>query len=258
LSFATALLLLCAGFVGGVMNAMAGGASLITFPAMLAVGLPPIIANASNTVSTSLFTVTAAIREWRILPPRDGYFVLACVMCILGGVVGGLLLMQTESRVFEKLVPLLIAVGTLLFAYAKSIQAWIQKVVPGNKHSGAVAAAILLPVSIYGGYFGAGLGVLVMAGLSATSSYDLRVTNAFKNLLGPLANFAAIPVFIWHGSVQWLPALVMIAGGILGAQYGVHLFRTLPAALVRRGIIGVGTLMTFVYAWRYWGAYWIA
>jgi uncharacterized protein len=240
------------------MNAMAGGASLVTFPAMLAAGLPPITANASNTVSTSMFTVSAAIREWRILPQRDGYFWLACMTCILGGVVGGLLLMQTESRVFEKLVPLLIAVGTLLFAYAKSIQAWLQKQVPGNKHSGLIAAGVLLPVSIYGGYFGAGLGVLVMAGLSATSHYELRATNAFKNLLGPLANFAAIPVFIWHGSVMWLPALVMIAGGIFGAQYGVHLFRTLPAHLVRRGIIGVGSAMTLIYAWRYWGEYWLS
>jgi uncharacterized protein len=252
LSFATSLLLFCAGFVGGIMNAMAGGASLITFPAMLAAGLPPIAANASNTVSTSTFTVTAAIREWRILPPRDRYFALTCVTCILGGMIGGLLLMRTESRVFENLVPLLIAVGTLLFAYAKSIQAWIQKLVPGNRHSGLIAAAVLLPVSIYGGYFGAGLGVLVMAGLSATSNYELRATNAFKNLLGPLANFAAIPVFVWYGSVQWLPALIMIVGGVLGAQYGVHLFRTLPAHLIRRGIIGIGTAMTQIYAWRYW------
>jgi uncharacterized protein len=236
------------------MNAMAGGASLITFPAMLAAGLPPIVANASNTVSTSMFTITAAIREWRILPPRDLYFALACVTCIVGGLIGGLLLMQTESRVFENLVPLLIAVGTLLFGYAKSIQAWIQKLVPDSQHSGLIAAAILFPVSIYGGYFGAGLGVLVMAGLSATSSYELRVTNAFKNLLGPLANFAAIPVFIWHGSVEWLPALIMIAGGVLGAQYGVHLFRTLPAPMVRRGIIGVGVVMTIIYGWRNWFA----
>jgi uncharacterized protein len=234
------------------MNAMAGGAGLVTFPALLAAGLPPIIANATSAVSTSMFTVTAALREWRILPPRDRYFLLACIACILGGVVGGLLLMRTESQFFENLVPLLIALGTFLFAFSKSIQAWIQRLVPDTKHAALVAAVILFPVCIYGGYFGAGLGVLLMAGLSATSNYELRVTNAFKNLLGPLANFAAIPVFIWHGSVMWLPALIMIGGGIFGAQFGVHLFRTLPAHLVRHGIIGVGITMTLIYAWRFW------
>jgi uncharacterized protein len=234
------------------MNAMAGGAGLVTFPALLAAGLPPIIANATSAVSTSMFTITAAVREWRILPPRDRYFLQACVASILGGAVGGLLLMRTESQFFENLVPLLIALGTFLFAFSKSIQAWIQKLVPDTKHSAVIAAIILFPVCIYGGYFGAGLGVLIMAGLSATSTYDLRVTNAFKNLLGPIANFAAIPIFIWHGSVMWLPALIMIAGGVFGAQFGVHLFRTLPALLVRRGIIGVGITMTLIYAWRFW------
>ncbi len=251
MSLATALLLLVAGFVGGVMNAMAGGASLVTFPAMLAAGLPPITANATNTVCTSLFTVTAAIREWKILPPRNMYFVLACTSAVLGGLLGGFLLINTSARVFEDLIPILIGVGTLLFAYAKLIQTWIQKNVPASA-SLLIAPAILFPICVYGGYFGAGLGVLVMAGLSATSHFDLRSTNAFKNLLGPLANFAAIPVFLWHGVVELVPALFMLAGGIFGAQYGVHLFRKLPASLVRTGIISVGIVMTMIYIWRYW------
>jgi uncharacterized protein len=251
LSLATALLLLVAGFIGGVMNAMAGGASLVTFPAMLAAGLPPITANATNTVCTSLFTVTAAIREWKILPPRNMYFVLACVSAVLGGLLGGLLLINTSAKVFEYLIPILIGVGTLLFAYSKLTQTWIQNHVPASA-SLLITPAILFSVCVYGGYFGAGLGVLVMAGLSATSHFDLRSTNAFKNLLGPLANFAAIPVFLWHCAVQWQPAIVMLAGGIIGAQFGVKLFRTLPSDLVRKGIISVGTAMTIIYIWRYW------
>jgi uncharacterized protein len=252
LSFTTALLLLCAGFVGGVMNAMAGGASLVTFPAMLAAGLPPITANATNTVCTSLYTFTAAVREWKMLPAKNRYFVAVCAAAVAGGLLGGLLLIKTEDRAFEILVPLLIGAGTLLFAFAKSLQTRVAKLSPSSNSSVALAAAAIFLVCIYGGYFGAGLGVLVMAGISATSNFELRSANAFKNLVGPLANFAAIPVFLWHDAVEWLPALVMLIGGILGAQIGVKLFRTLPPQFVRKGIIGVGSIMTVIYATRYW------
>jgi uncharacterized protein len=246
------ILLVVAGFIGGTMNAMAGGASLVTFPAFLACGIAPITANASNTVATSLFTLSAAITEWKRLPPRNLYFWAAASAALVGGLIGGSLLMTTDSVVFEDLVPILIALGTVLFAYAKRIQSWLTDKVKGQSAQLLLLPALLLPVCIYGGYFGAGLGVLVMATILSTSDLPLLNANALKNLIGPIANLAAVPVFLWHGAVEWLPTLCVVGGGLVGAQLGVKLFKTLNPATLRAGIITIGIAMSAIYAYRYW------
>jgi uncharacterized protein len=252
LSFFQVLILLAAGFLGGAMNAMAGGASLVTFPALLSIGLPPIVANASNTVATSLFTFSAAVSEWKLLPSKDKYFWFALTVAILGGACGGMLLMSTPEKVFGWLVPLLIASGTALFAFSKRIQPLISSLLKSDDAQLLVLPALLFPITIYGGYFGAGLGVLVMASIMATSRLELRAANALKNLVGSVTNFAALPVFLWHGAIEWKPALLVLAGGLVGAQAGVALFRQLPTETLRRGIIAIGIVMSLLYAYRNW------
>ncbi len=252
MSIESFILLLIAGILGGAMNAVAGGASLITFPAMMAIGLSPIVANASNTVATSVGTVTAAWRERHRLPKADILFWSMCITVICGGAAGGSLLLSTDPATFETLVPLLIFAGTALFAFAP----FIQKVVAGRNIGVAKAASVLLSalfaVAVYGGYFGAGLGVLVMASLCAFTHQDIQTNNALKNLLGPLANFAAIPIFVWNGLVEWWPTFILCCGVCVGAQIGVCMFRILPTQILRPAIIVIGLLMTIIFAYRVW------
>lgn len=247
----TILLLAGAGFLGGAANAMAGGATLITFPAMMASGLAAIPANASNAVAVSFGNLMGAWADRSQLPALGRGLAAVLVAAVIGGLLGGMLLLATPEHLFVKVVPLLIGAATLIFAFSKKIQAWFAAHVPA-RHGDGLQASLVLPAAVYGGYFGAGLGVVLLAVLSATSTWELRRTNAAKNLLSVLANFAAIAFFVVQGVVSWPHTLVMLCGALAGGFAGVRALRILPAARVRQVIIGIGTAMTVVYAWRYW------
>jgi uncharacterized protein len=245
------LILLAAGFLGGVANSMAGGASLVTFPAMIAAGLAPIPANASNTVALIFGNLMGAWTERRQLPAVDVFASSAYATAIVGGALGAVLLLNTPEAVFVVVVPALIGGATLLFAFAKNVQRWIGHM--GSSKGHTLRVALLLPTSIYGGYFGAGMGVIFLAVLSATANWPLRTTNAFKNILGALANGAAIVIFVWQGIVSWPQTLVMMSACLLGGYVGGKALNVVPAATMRTTIIVIGIIMTLFYAWRFWG-----
>ncbi|MCC6983839.1 MAG: sulfite exporter TauE/SafE family protein [Bauldia sp.] len=253
MSVAIVALLFGAGVLGGIANAIAGGATLITFPAMLAAGLPPITANASNAVAVTPGHLLAAIADWRKLPPIGPQFVALAVVAIGGGAIGAVLLLLTPGQVFLVLVPALIGAATLLFAFAPLIQARLaagREARAGSTHplaSGAFALA-----SIYGGYFGAGLGVMMLAILSITTRHELRSVNAMKNLLSTGVAAATVAIFIGSGAVSWPETGVMLAGAVVGGFAGGRLVQVLPAAWVRAGVIAIGAVITVVYAVRYW------
>jgi uncharacterized protein len=246
----TVLLLLIAGFLGGIANAMAGGASLITFPAMMAAGLSPIPANASNTVAVVFGNIMGAWTERRKRPAFDGTMLAACGAALVGGVLGAVLLLNTPETVFVLIVPALIGMATLIFAFSRSIQtALAGRNAFMDDH---LRTGLVLPAAVYGGYFGAGLGVIFMAVLSATSKWELRTTNAAKNILGVLTNAAAIVVFVFQNVISWPETLVMMAGCIAGGFAGAKALGFVSAATMRKAIIVVGSAMTVYYAWRYW------
>jgi uncharacterized protein len=147
-------------------------------------------------------------------------------------------------------VPALIEIATAIFAFSKFIQAWVGKRFGAN--SDDLRAALVFPAAIYGGYFGAGVGVILMSVLSATSAWELRSTNAVKNLLGVLANAAAIVIFVARGMISWPETLVMMAACILGGFLGGKALAVISAATMRKAIIVIGCAMTVLYAWRYW------
>jgi uncharacterized protein len=244
------LVLLVAGFLGGVANSMAGGASLITFPAMMAAGLAPIPANASNTVALIFGNVMGAWTERKQLPKFDRSIWLAMAIAALGGALGALLLLNTPETVFVLVVPALIGGATLIFAFSKSIQSWVAK--RDVAHGQALRTMLLFPASIYGGYFGAGMGVIFMAVLSATSAWALRSSNAVKNILGALANGAAIVIFVVQGIVSWPQTLVMMAACLVGGFVGGKALGIVPMAAMKNVIITIGAIMTGYYAWQYW------
>lgn len=241
------------GFVGGVVTALVGGAGLIVFPALLMVGLPPVVASATNLVALAPANFMAALADRGKLPPLSGaaIWLLLAGTAVAGG-VGGALLLLTPERWFETIVPALIGLATLLFAYAETLKRAIARRRAGR--SGGLAGVVLPTtfVSIYGGYFGAGLGVMYLALLTLGGISDLRAANALKNLMGPVNAIAAIGIFVWADLVVWPAALTMLAGGLLGGFGGGYAMRFIPAIAFRWAVTAVGGVMTLVYAWRYW------
>jgi hypothetical protein len=252
----TILMLLAAGVVGGVLSTLVGGASLVLFPAMLAAGVPPVMAVASNTTAIMPGTFLAAMADRSQLPPMDRSFVVLMITSLVAAAGGAIILIKTPERVFETLVPLLLGFGTLLFAYARPIGAWLGQLSfrkgGATLHPKAVGLVMMIPVSIYGGYFGAGVGVLLIAAMSVANGGDYRSANVAKNLVGSLSNLGAALIFSFQGTVAWVPALLVGAGAIVGGLAGAHLARILPLGAARSMVIGFGALLAAVYAWRYW------
>ncbi len=249
----TALLLLAAGVLGGAINAVAGGATLFTFPAMLAAGLPPVVANASCSVALTPGHLSGVLSERAQLPRFDGALWLHIVIAAVGGGAGAVLLIVTPEKIFTALVPALIGGATLIFAFSKTIQSWLQQADTAGSHDRpALRQAVLIPTTIYGGYFGAGMGVVLMALFSMTSDWAVRRANAVKNLLGAAANWAAIVFFVVQGVIAWPQTLVMLVGAVAGGLTGGKLLSVVPVIWIRRFVIAMGTVMTLTYAAKYW------
>jgi uncharacterized membrane protein YfcA len=247
------VLLVVAGIAGGVMAAIVGGAAVITFPALLAAGLPPVMATAGNTVALTPGLFLAAIYDRSQLPPFDRSFVAMAVASIAGALIGASLLLLTPERVFSALVPLLLGFATVLFAYAGRISAWLaERATRGNKRFSAHSLAAVLPVSIYGGYFGAGVGVLMLGIFSVGTGGDYRSANVSKNLVTALNSATATAIFAAQGVVSWPATLLLMAGTLLGALIGARIAQVMPNRTARSLVVGVGALLTAVFAWRYW------
>ncbi|MDB5655401.1 MAG: sulfite exporter TauE/SafE family protein [Tardiphaga sp.] len=245
------ILMLAAGFAGGVINALAGGASLITFPAMLVAGLPPVIANASNAVAVAPGHLMAGLADREKLPPVDARLLALLGISVVGGGVGALLLLALPDRLFVLPVPALIGFATSLFAFAPRLGAWAEAR-RGAKPSGRGRALLLAAASVYGGFFGAGLGVMLTAVLSLTESKEVRRVSVLKNVLASCVSLAAIAIFVAQGVVRWPQTLLMLAGALLGGYAGGKLIRVLPDGVVRCFVIVAGTTMTIAYARQYW------
>jgi uncharacterized protein len=251
MTFYGVAILLMAGFFGGLANSIAGGASLVTFPALLAIGLPPITANASNTFALLPANLFGAYGDRAKLPARDGWFWGGLAVALVGGTCGAILLLVSSDRFFSIIVPALIGIATLIFAFGKKIQKWLAGLLGGGDNP-LLRNILLIPTSIYGGYFGAGVGVMFMALFGATSSLDGRQANANKNVLGFLTNISAALIFVWQGVIDWPVALVMFPATACGGIIGAQLIKIVPAIFVRATIITIGCVMTIIYAYRYW------
>ena len=236
LSAESAAWLFGAGLAGGVVTAIVGGASLIVFPAMLAAGLPAVIANASCAVALTPANLIAGVADLGRRPRWDRAFAGLALIAIAGGVAGAVLLLLTPEKAFTAIVPVLIGAATVLFAAADRIRGWLARRAGGGSADG-VGMLLFAPVAVYGGYFGAGMSVMLLAILSVSRSDEFRANNVVKNLLSGLA---------------WLPTLATMAGGLLGGFVGGRLAGRLPAALLRWIVITVGSVLTVVYARRYW------
>jgi uncharacterized membrane protein YfcA len=252
----TIVLLIFAGVTGGIISSLAGGASIITFPILLATGISPVVAACTNTVALMPGNIMAAFTERSQFPPLGRSFVPLVVTSVLATLAGGALLLFTPERVFAQLIPLLLGFATILFAYTDRITAWIKARAAARGDTGphrwTSSIAWLMPVCVYGGYFGAGLGVLVLAVLSIGTGGDYRSANVTKNLVISLNSIAVSAFFFAQGLVAWPDVLVMMAGAMVGGALGARVAKSVSNEVARRMLVVVGAILTIVFAWRYW------
>lgn len=247
------LLLFGAGLAGGIVTAIVGGSSLITFPALLVAGLPPIVANVSNTVAVTPGNFMAGLADLERRPRWDRSFLGLMAVCVAGSMAGAALLLLTPEKAFTALVPLLIGFATILFAVSERIRRWIgSRAASARPSREGLKLLLFVPVAVYGGYFGAGMSVMLLALLSVSRTDDFRTTNVLKNLLAGLTSSVAVIIFVFQGIVAWVPTLTMMAGALIGGFVGGRLVRVLSPGVVRGIVIAAGSILTLVYAWRYW------
>ena len=251
--FTASPLLATAAFAAGVLNAIAGGGSFLTFPALVFTGVPPIVANATSALAVSpgyLGSTLGFKAELRELPSRRLWREMA--ICALGGVAGALLLLVTPAKLFSGIVPWLLLFATLLFAAGPAIARWAR----ARTEPAAVSAeprwrdAALLVVAVYGGYFNGGLGILLMALYTVAGESRLNVVNALKNLNSLVLSWLSVGAFVVAGAIAWPPGLLMMVAATAGGFFGARWSKRLPAAWVRMGVIATGLVMTALFFLR--------
>lgn len=253
LHLSRAIFLFFAAVIGGTLNAVAGGGTFISFPALLATGVPAVQANATNTVALwpGLAASTGAYLKRLSVPRR--LLVPLLLTSVVGGLAGSLLLLKTPQHIFLHLVPWLLLGSTLLFAFGKNIRALAGKtpVVDDFRKMSwqaiTVASIAELLVAIYGGYFGAGIGFITLGMLAALGMRDIHAMGAIRTLLAVVINAAAVLTFILAGAVFWPHCLVMIAGALVGGWFGAHYAQKADPQKVRRAVITIGVAMTVYY-----------
>lgn len=235
-----------AAVAAGGINALVGSGTLVTFATLVTLGVPPLTANVSNTVGLVAGSVAGSFGYRQELADQRERIRRYVPASVLGGLTGAVLLLVLPEAAFEAIVPILVGLGVILVA----IQPWVARrlSVPHNTHlvGGVIAFGLVYLVGIYGGYFGAAQGVLLIAILGALVDADLQRVNALKNVLAAVVNAVAAVVFIVVADVDWGIALVMTVGAAIGGYLGAHYGRHLPAAVLRLIIVCVGCVAVAV------------
>lgn len=253
LNFLSLLLIALAGMAGGAVNALAGGGTLITFPVLTAVGIPPVAASVTNTVALSPGYFGATLAQLNDLRGQEQRLKWLLPAGALGGIVGGLLLLNTTDKLFRELVPYLILMAAILLALQDRLRAWLLRRLAHSGRSGLHEAWSVPPVflaSIYGGYFGAGLSIIVLAVLGLVLDDTLTRLNGLKQAIAFSVNLAAAIFFVFSGQVEWLAAIVMAVGAVLGGALGGRLAVRVKPSSLRRVVVTVGLIVGLIYLVR--------
>ncbi len=228
------------------MNAVAGGGSFVAFPALLFVGVPPVQANATNTVALWIgTTASGGAYRGRLRISRRVLLPLVATS-IAGGLIGAFLLIRTPAHTFLRVLPWLMLTATLLFAFGRRLTGRLSGSLEQEAGTAALAfaSAFELVVAVYGGYFGGGLGIMNLAMLAALGMTDIHAMNALKILLGAIINGVAVVTFIAAHAIYWREGIVTMVGAVLGGYATAHLSLRLPQSWIRAFVILVGTGMT--------------
>jgi uncharacterized protein len=243
-----------AGMLAGMINSIAGGGTLISFPVLLWLGRDAVIANATSTVAIWPGSVAGAFGFRRDLATARRWLLMLIVPSLVGGAMGAWLLLRTETSTFEKIVPFLILGATLLFAAQGMITSRLGDIARSHENPGAgwlvFVFAFQFLVGLYGGYFGAGIGILMLAALGLIGMTDLHQMNGLKNVLAVFINGIAAIYFVILRAVEWGDVFVMMAGAIVGGLLGARLAHVLGRTFVRRSVVVIGIFMTIALLLR--------
>ena len=242
-----------AGIAAGTINTVVGSGTLITFPTLLAVGVPPVTANVSNTLGLVPGSLSGAIGYRRELAGQRERLVRLGVASVLGGITGAVLLLVLPADAFQAIVPVLIALGCLLVVFQPMISRRVaaraeMRGVERPEHGAVWVWLMVFVTGVYGGYFGAAQGVLLMAILGIGLTETMQRNNATKNVLAMLVNLVAAIVFIFRADMDWTVAGLIAVGSVIGGQIGATVGRRLPSWALRGFIlvVGVAALTSFV------------
>ncbi len=241
-----------AAMAAGLINALAGGGTLISFPALTLIGVPAVMANVTNTVALVPGYLGATIAQFNDLRAQRRRVFLYVPISIVGGVVGGWLLLNTGEKLFRDLVPYLILFASGLLAISDPLRKWL---IPrlGKGSTAAMAVWAIIPVGIaavYGGYFGAGLSVIVLAVLGLMLSDSLTTLNALKQIIAFSVNTAAAIFFVFSGNVVWPLALVMAVFALIGGALGGRLAGRIKPSTLRIVVVVIGVIVSIIYLVR--------
>ncbi len=241
-------LLAAAAFAAGALNAIAGGGSFLTFPALVFTGVPPIVANATSALAVSpgyLGSTLGFKAELRALPAQR--LRREMLIAAVGGVAGALLLLVTPAKLFTGIVPWLLLFATVLFAAGPAIARRAQAASASGHGLARWREPGLLAVAIYGGYFNGGLGILLMALYTVAGESKLNTVNALKNLNSLVLSWLSVAAFVVAGAIAWKQGLLMMVAATAGGYVGARWSKRLPVAWVRRSVIATGLVMSAVF-----------
>jgi uncharacterized membrane protein YfcA len=251
-----AILLVAAAYAAGVMNAMAGGGTILTFPALVFVGLPSIAANATSTVALLPGTVASFLGYRHELRGHRSWFRRLLLPSVLGGALGSVLLLRTPEKTFALLAPILVLFATALFvvqglvARRVGAKAGADRAAEPESMRWATAALLQLGVAVYGGYFGAGIGILMLALLGWLGVDNIHAANGLKNFFGFCINSVAALYFVFRGAVVWPAALLVVLGATLGGWSGARFARRIGRVHARRAVVAIGLLVAALLFWQ--------
>ena len=253
----TSLLLFAAAMVGGALNAVAGGGSFIGVPALLSAGVAPVAANATTTLAMWPGSLSSAVAYRKDIARARHWLSTLGAASLLGGLVGGWLLIRTSDQRFLNLLPWLMFAAAITFTLGGRFQgargaqgAQGAHSAQGARRAPGAPVWILLfqfVIAVYGGYFGGGMGIMMLAAFSVAGMTDIHEMNGIKTLLAVAINGVALIEFIVNGAIAWVPGLVMVAGGIIGGYAGALLARKIEARAVRTIVTAVAWTMTIYF-----------
>jgi uncharacterized membrane protein YfcA len=261
LTVSSSLIVLVAATFAGALNSVAGGGSFISFPALLFTGVPPVAANATNAVALWPAGVASAFAYRKEMRQSRAHMIALSTASFVGGGVGAILLLMTNDTTFVKLIPYLLLLATAVFTFggmvAKKLRARAasHKSGEGEKGDGSIAlgwgTVVQLVISLYGGYFGGGMGIMMLATFSLMGMTDMHAMNGLKTLLGTMINGVAVLAFIVAGAVAWGPGVIMVVGGTLGGYVGAAFARKMDPIWVRRFVLVIAWGMTVYFFFKY-------
>lgn len=250
-----ALILLIVGLISGLMNALAGGGSFVLFPTLMFLGLQPIAANATATISLIPGTFATMYTYRRNLVVRNKKLFWYIATSLAGGATGAILLLHTSNAEFAKMVPYLLLIATLLFTFRMKIFVWIRKFSRKSEQDSihnsvsyrAIMALLFIAICIYGGFFGAGMGIMTLALFSLMGMQDLHAMNALRSCIGLCANVIAAFMFASSGIIMWHHAFIVAIGGAIGGYLGAYYALKLPQSWSRNAVVIIGWGITIYF-----------